>query len=61
MSDTERPRLRRPRMTLRVYTTTPDGTVTEERARVHVMAGDVLPPLMSHAYPPCACPRHRGN
>jgi hypothetical protein len=48
-------------MTLRVYTTTPDGTVTEERARVHVMAGDVLPPLMSHAYPPCACPRHRGN
>jgi hypothetical protein len=46
-------------MTLRVYTASRDGTVTQERAQVHVMPGDVLPPLMSHVYPPCECPRHR--
>lgn len=49
------------RMTLRVYTVSRDGAVAEERATVHVMAGDVLPPLMTHVYPPCACPRHRAR
>jgi hypothetical protein len=46
-------------MTLRVYTMTRGGVVVDERAEVHVVDGDVLPPLMSHTYPPCECPRHR--
>ena len=56
-SDKEEPR---PRMTLRVYVSTREGVVTEERRTVHVTAEDAtLPPLMSHAYPPCRCPRCR--
>lgn len=46
-------------MTLRVYTVSRDGAVTQERATVHVRAGDELLPLLSQVYPPCACPRHR--
>ncbi|QIK04686.1 hypothetical protein G7Z12_12785 [Streptomyces sp. ID38640] len=49
-------------MTLRVYTATRDGIVTEERAPGHVVAGDRLDPYgLSQAWPPCACPRHRGR
>ncbi|MGP3999123.1 hypothetical protein [Streptomyces sp. 8N706] len=59
MNDATRPRAGQSRMTLRVYTATRDGVVVEERAEVHVLAGDALPPLMSHTYPPCQCPRHR--
>ncbi|MEU9110292.1 hypothetical protein AB0D04_00510 [Streptomyces sp. NPDC048483] len=47
-------------MTLRVYTAGPDGAVKEERAQVHVVAGDRFDPYcLSQAWPPCACPRHR--
>ena len=48
-------------MTLRVYTVSRDGAVADERPTVHVRAGDGLPPLLSHVFPPCACPRHRGR
>ncbi|MFD5734682.1 hypothetical protein ACFWIY_17895 [Streptomyces sioyaensis] len=47
-------------MTLRVYSTTRAGVVTEEQASVHVVAGDRFDPYaLSQAWPPCACPRHR--
>ncbi|MCZ1007704.1 hypothetical protein [Streptomyces lydicus] len=47
-------------MTLRVYTATRDGIVKEERAPVHVVAGDRFDLYgLSQAWPPCACPRHR--
>ncbi|MFC0599771.1 hypothetical protein [Streptomyces palmae] len=46
-------------MTLRVYWISPKGIITEERPEVEIRAGDHLPPLMSHAYPPCACLRCR--
>jgi hypothetical protein len=49
-------------MTLRVYTATRDGIVTEERATVHVLAGkptDVH--ALTQTWPPCACPRHRNR
>ncbi|AOP50016.1 hypothetical protein [Streptomyces lydicus] len=47
-------------MTLRVYTATREGAITEERAPVHVVAGD-RPDIygLSQVWPPCACPRHR--
>lgn len=61
MSDDRQPEAGQSRMTLRVYTMTRDGVVVDERAQVHVVDGDVLPPLMSQAYPPCGCPRHRGR
>ncbi|MEV0370413.1 hypothetical protein AB0I10_11380 [Streptomyces sp. NPDC050636] len=49
-------------MTLRAYTARPDGAVREERARVHVLAGDRANVYgLSQAWPPCACPRHRGQ
>ncbi|RXS84798.1 hypothetical protein EST92_09945 [Streptomyces sp. TM32] len=47
-------------MTLRVYSTTREGVVTEEQVSVHVVAGDRFDPYgLSQAWPPCACPRHR--
>ncbi|MEU6327511.1 hypothetical protein ABZ851_09525 [Streptomyces sp. NPDC047049] len=47
-------------MTLRVYTATRDGIVKDERAPVHVVAGDRFDLYgLSQAWPPCACPRHR--
>ncbi|UKY55609.1 hypothetical protein [Streptomyces inhibens] len=49
-------------MTLRVYTATRDGVVMEERATVHVVTGDRVDPFgLGQAWPPCACPRHRGR
>ncbi|MFG2829220.1 hypothetical protein ACGFWI_17430 [Streptomyces sp. NPDC048434] len=49
-------------MTLRVYTASRDGVVTEERAPVHVVAGDRFDLYgLSQSWPPCACPRHRGR
>ncbi|MER6047334.1 hypothetical protein K2224_11440 [Streptomyces sp. BHT-5-2] len=55
------PRSRQSLMTLRVYTTTRDGSVVQERAQIHVVAGDRFDLYgLSQAWPPCACPRHRG-
>ncbi|MEV5127456.1 hypothetical protein AB0K49_32380 [Streptomyces decoyicus] len=49
-------------MTLRVYTAGRDGVVTQERAPVHVVAGEPLDVYgLSQSWPPCACPRHRGR
>ncbi|MGX1851432.1 hypothetical protein OIU91_15690 [Streptomyces sp. NBC_01456] len=47
-------------MTMRVYRTTRDGAVTEERVPLYVLAGDRWDIFgLSQAWPPCACPRHR--
>ncbi|WP_433858040.1 hypothetical protein [Streptomyces kronopolitis] len=47
-------------MTLRVYRTTRDGAVTEEREPLHVLGGDGWDLYgLSQVWPPCACPRHR--
>lgn len=46
-----------PKMTLRVYTRTPDGDVKNDsgvRAIAHVKG----PVDYSSAFPPCRCPRH---
>ncbi|MFF4601743.1 hypothetical protein ACFY12_03150 [Streptomyces sp. NPDC001339] len=57
-----RPPSRQSLMTMRVYTASPDGVVREERAPVHVMAGDPVNIYgLSQAWPPCACPVHRGR
>ncbi|MFH8365847.1 hypothetical protein [Streptomyces sp. NPDC018031] len=48
-----------PLLTLAVYRIAGDGTVLERGPRIEYRPGDELPPLMSHAYPPCACPRCR--
>ncbi|WP_411120649.1 hypothetical protein [Streptomyces sp. x-19] len=54
------PRSRQSLMTLRVYTTTRDGVVTQERAQIHVVAGDRFDLYgLTQTWPPCACPRHR--
>ncbi|KUL36419.1 hypothetical protein ADL22_24295 [Streptomyces sp. NRRL F-4489] len=54
------PRSRQSLMTLRVYTTTRDGVITQERAPIHVVAGDRFDPYgLTQPWPPCACPRHR--
>ncbi|AJC56217.1 MULTISPECIES: hypothetical protein [Streptomyces] len=54
------PRSRQSLMTLRVYTTTRDGIVVQERAQIHVVAGDRFDLYgLSQAWPPCRCPRHR--
>ncbi|WKX72343.1 hypothetical protein [Streptomyces sp. XD-27] len=44
-------------LTLRVDRVSSDGRVTEKRPPVEFRPGDYLPALMSHVYPPCACPR----
>ncbi|MFE6690036.1 hypothetical protein ACFVFQ_26600 [Streptomyces sp. NPDC057743] len=55
-------RSRQSLMTLRVYTTTRDGVVVQERAQIHVVAGDRFDLYgLTQAWPPCACPRHRGR
>ncbi|MET8563221.1 hypothetical protein ABZV75_22495 [Streptomyces flaveolus] len=48
-------------MTMRVYTVDRYGMVTHDRGTVTVTPGNDLLPLMSTAYPPCACPRHRSG
>ncbi|MEK2475239.1 MULTISPECIES: hypothetical protein [Streptomyces] len=56
------PRSRQSLMTLRVYTTTRDGIVVQERAQIHVVAGDRFDLYgLSQAWPPCTCPRHKGH
>lgn len=49
----------RPRMTLRVYTITPDGTITHDRGTLHVIPGQYAPDLftLTTAFPPCECAR----
>lgn len=51
----------RPRMTMRVYEMSRDGTVTRELRRVEVMGDQPLSPMEFIAFPPCRCPRHRGG
>ena len=49
-----------PRMTLRVYTVTPEGVVTNDsgvRPIGSVEVGSPLPPDSTSAYPPCGCGR----
>ncbi len=57
------PPLHRPpgvKMVLRVYSVTPNGTVTPPRATVTVPHGyEPAPELLSTRLPPCACPLHR--
>jgi hypothetical protein len=50
---------RQPKMTLRVYTRSQDGTVTTERAEVRVIPGEPDTFGFGQTYPPCACPRCR--
>ncbi|GAU65217.1 hypothetical protein SSP35_01_05550 [Streptomyces sp. NBRC 110611] len=63
--DREQPGPPRPQqslMTLRVYTTGPDGSVREERGQIRVLAGEPVNVYgLSQVWPPCACPRHRGR
>ncbi|GGU66971.1 hypothetical protein GCM10010211_35240 [Streptomyces albospinus] len=50
----------RPRMTLRVYTVNGRGVVTQERAEVRVMAGEMTDPdVLGLVCPPCRCRRCR--
>ncbi|WP_405647096.1 hypothetical protein [Streptomyces sp. NBC_00019] len=50
----------RSRLTLRVYKLDTDGTVTEDRGKVEILAGGRAEPLpRTSAYPSCACPRCR--
>ncbi len=49
---------RRSRLTLRVYRLDADGTVTEDRGKLEILAGGRAEPVpRTSAYPPCACPR----
>ncbi len=48
-------------MTMRVYTVDRYGRITQDRGTVTVTPGDQPLPLMSTAYPPCACLRHRSG
>ncbi|MEW2394573.1 hypothetical protein [Streptomyces sp. NPDC046862] len=52
--------LRPSRMTIRVYTVSPDGTTSRDGGVIRTCTGDrvAAPPPMT-AYPPCACPRCR--
>ncbi len=47
------------KMTIKVYTVTPEGIVTAPRASVSV-PHDYVPPLqgLGTQLPPCACPGH---
>lgn len=47
-------------MTLRVYSVTRDGFVTEDRGTVTVLPCQDQPIGMS-GFPPCQCPRHAGR
>lgn len=50
------------KMTIRVYTVSPAGTVTPPRATVTVPYGRKLAPVpASDAFPPCRCPFHRAG
>ena len=50
----------RSRLTLHVYKVNAEGTVTEDRGEVEILAGGYGAPLPhTSAYPPCACPRCR--
>ena len=61
MNATEKqPEEKRPRMTLRVYTTTRDGRITQDRGTIHITAEEKPNPYaLRDAWPPCQCPRHR--
>lgn len=54
------PTHRRSRLTLRVYKIDAEGTVTDDRGNVEILAdGRTDPVPFMSAYPPCACPRCR--
>jgi hypothetical protein len=56
----EPPTQRHSRLTLRVYKINPQGTVTEDRGKVEVLANaHTDPPPHTSAFPPCRCPRCR--
>ncbi|PZH16771.1 hypothetical protein C1I97_06040 [Streptomyces sp. NTH33] len=48
-----------PWLTLRVYRVTDDGRVTADTGTVNVEPSPQ--PLLTSAWPPCRCPRHRGE
>lgn len=47
------------RMTIRVYTVSREGTLTEDRGTVYDGVGTA--PLLTSQFPPCGCPRCRGR
>ncbi|KUJ65286.1 hypothetical protein ACZ90_48930 [Streptomyces albus subsp. albus] len=50
------------RMTMRVYRTTRDGAITEDRGTVHIVAGENIDPCGPRMlFPPCLCRRCRGR
>ncbi|MFF5494633.1 hypothetical protein [Streptomyces aquilus] len=52
------PAHRHSRLTLRVYRLDTEGTVTEDRGRLEIIAGGRAEPMpWTSTYPPCACPR----
>ncbi|MFD3377607.1 MULTISPECIES: hypothetical protein [unclassified Streptomyces] len=48
------------KMTIRVYSVNRGGAITEDRGTLSVMAGQEPEPTMG-IFPPCNCPRHRGQ
>ncbi|MFC8660799.1 hypothetical protein [Streptomyces sp. NPDC057199] len=48
------------KMTIRVYSVSREGLITEDRGTRTVMAGQEPLPTMG-IFPPCNCPRHRGQ
>ncbi|WP_409470331.1 hypothetical protein [Streptomyces sp. HC307] len=49
---------RRSRLTLHVLKVNAEGTVTEDRGEVEILAGGRTDPVpFTSAYPPCNCPR----
>lgn len=47
------------RMTIRVYSVTREGTITEDRGTVYDGVGGT--PLLTSQFPPCSCPRCRAR
>ncbi len=48
------------RMTIRVYTISPDGSTDRDRTELHTRTGHHTDPIpQSAAFPPCTCPRCR--
>lgn len=48
------------KMTLRVYRVSAGGDVTEDRGTLSILGGQEPPPTTA-AFPPCKCPRHKGQ
>ncbi|WP_326726452.1 hypothetical protein OG418_49840 [Streptomyces phaeochromogenes] len=48
------------KMTIRVYAMSRAGQITEDRGTLSVMPGQEPLPTMG-IFPPCDCPRHRGQ